>query len=102
MGKKRGAIKMTSVISTRGDLRKPSTLGNSQGRSHAGLLKVIDDPFEYTILCPICGKRTLDASGLSMSLVMLRYRCLHCRNIVVSHLAPEGYGGKASTRAIKQ
>ena len=78
---------MTNVISKIGNLRKSLIKGNSRNRTRAGASSVKDDPFEYTAPCPICDKRTFDVSGLPESLVMVRYKCPHCRNIVVIHLA---------------
>jgi len=80
---------MTNVISKTGNLRKPSIIGSSHNRNRAGASSVKDDPFEYTAPCPICDKRTLDVSGLPESMVMLRYKCPHCRNIVVIYLTAE-------------
>ena len=91
---------MTNAISKAGGLRKPAIAGNSRNRNRAGTPAAKDDPFKYTAPCPVCDKRALDVSGLPESLVMVRYKCPHCRNIVVTYLAADGIDGSASTGAV--
>jgi len=40
-----------------------------------------DGLFEYT-LCPECGRRVFDVHGQPSSLICIRLKCPHCRNIV--------------------
>ena len=91
---------MTNAISKTGNLRKPIITVNSHNRNRAGASAAKDDPFEYTAPCPVCDRRTLDVSGLPESQVMVRYKCPHCRNIVVTYLAADGVDGSASTGAV--
>jgi hypothetical protein len=47
---------------------------------------VINEQPKYIILCPICKKRVIDVSELPERLIKLRYKCPHCRNIVITPL----------------
>jgi len=45
-----------------------------------------EDILDYTAICPICEKRTIDVSDLPEHLIKLRYKCPHCHNIVTTPL----------------
>ena len=47
---------------------------------------VTDSVLDYSVLCPVCGKRTMDVSILPERLVVLQYKCPHCRNLVQTPL----------------
>ena len=37
----------------------------------------------YIVTCPVCDKRTIDVSALPKSTIVLRYKCPHCRHIIL-------------------
>jgi len=47
---------------------------------------VMEKQPDYTVPCPKCEKRAIDVSELPERLIKLRYKCPHCRNIVVTPL----------------
>ena len=49
-------------------------------------LAVMEEQPDYTVACPICEKRAIDISQLPERPIKLRYKCPHCRNIVVTPL----------------
>ena len=53
-------------------------------------LTVMEETPDYTVPCPICEKRAIDVSELPERMIKLRYKCPHCRNIVVSPLTASG------------
>ena len=52
------------------------------------------ESLHYMIPCPKCEKRALDASLLPTCQIILRYKCPHCHNIVITPLvaAEKGRG----------
>jgi len=51
-----------------------------------GICCVAEESLDYTALCPVCEKRTIDISELPKHPIKLRYKCPHCRNIVTTPL----------------
>ena len=49
-------------------------------------LMVMENQPDYVVPCPVCEKRALDVSELPERLIKLRFKCPHCRNIVVTPL----------------
>ena len=47
---------------------------------------VKEGPLDYMVPCPICDRRAIDFSELSENLILLRYKCPHCRKLVVTPL----------------
>ena len=50
------------------------------------MMSVAEADMDYMVSCPLCEKRTMDASDLPEQVVTLRYKCPHCKNIVRSPL----------------
>ena len=46
----------------------------------------MEEPPDYMITCPKCKRRAIDVSELPERLIKLRYKCPHCRSIVVTPL----------------
>jgi hypothetical protein len=42
----------------------------------------MEEPLEYSVLCPVCAKRAFDISELPPTTIMVRLKCPHCRKIV--------------------
>ena len=52
---------------------------------------VTEDILYYMVPCPVCEKRTIDLSELPERPIRLRYKCPHCRNIVITPLTAATY-----------
>ena len=63
-------------------LRKPAGRRSCCGWDSAETnMASSDGLFEYTA-CPECGRRVFDVHGQPGSLISIRLKCPHCRNIV--------------------
>jgi len=49
---------------------------------YAALMVMEKEP-HYMILCPKCDKRTLDVSEMPERMIKIRYKCPHCKNVVI-------------------
>jgi len=55
----------------------------------------MDEHSVYIVSCPVCEKRVFDVSELPEQMVKLRYKCPHCRSVVVIPLSSTVEGSTA-------
>ena len=63
-------------------MQKQKIYSPPKGAAHM----VREETLGYMVPCPICEKRAIDVSDLPERMIKLRYKCPHCRNIVVTPL----------------
>lgn len=73
---------MVSAMDKRKNGRKPVTY-DTGGDKLDDPLVVAEDLFGFLAICPVCERRVFDVSDLSDNPVRLRFKCPHCRNIVI-------------------
>jgi predicted RNA-binding Zn-ribbon protein involved in translation (DUF1610 family) len=52
-------------------------------------LTIMEKEPDYMVHCPKCDKRTIDVSEMPERTIKLRYKCPHCRSIVIVPLSAE-------------
>ena len=45
---------------------------------------------DYMVQCPKCEKRIIDVYEMPVSMIKLRYKCPHCKSVIIMPLAPVG------------
>ena len=51
-------------------------------------MMVVESEPNYMIQCPKCEKRVIDVYEMPKSMIKLRYKCPHCKNVIIMPLAP--------------
>jgi len=49
---------------------------------------IMDTEPDYMVQCPKCVKRIIDVYEMPVCMVRLRYKCPHCKSVIIMPLAP--------------